>query len=159
MSSPTYYTTLDSPLGRLRLVGTESGLTRVDFQQGERPVMRDPSWQEDVGLLHDAVRQLEEYFAGTRQRFTTSVAPVGTPFQQRVWQELQRIPFGTTVTYGELAQRLGTPRGARAVGTANGRNPIAIIIPCHRVLGSDGRLRGYAGGLPIKERLLLHERI
>ena len=157
MSSPMYYATMDSPMGPLCLAGTEHGLVRVDFQQGDRPVETNATWQEDSGILADGVRQLREYFSGARHDFSLALAPDGTPFQQRVWEELRRIPYGVTITYRELAQRLGMANGARAVGTANGRNPIAIIIPCHRVIGADGRLRGYASGLPIKHRLLQHE--
>jgi methylated-DNA-[protein]-cysteine S-methyltransferase len=109
--------------------------------------------------LRHAIHQLQEYFQGQRQAFSLPLAPPGTPFQQRVWQELQRIPFGTTLTYRELAQRLGMPQAARAVGHANGRNPLAIVIPCHRLIGSDGQLRGYAGGIALKQRLLQHEGI
>ena len=148
---------MDSPFGPVCLVGTESGLIRVDFQGGDRPVQLVPAWQEDTSLLDGAQRQLREYFQGQRQSFTLPLAPPGTPFQQRVWQELQHIPYGTTLTYRELAQRLGMPQAARAVGQANGRNPLAIVIPCHRLIGSDGHLRGYAGGVAIKQRLLQHE--
>jgi len=130
---------------------------RVDFQGGDRPVQPGHTWQEDTGLLDSAKHQLQEYFQGQRQSFTLPLAPPGTPFQQRVWQELQRIPFGTTLTYRELAQCLGMPQAARAVGHANGRNPLAIVIPCHRLIGSDGHLRGYAGGITLKQRLLQHE--
>ncbi len=157
MTSPIYTTTLDSPVGPMRLSGTSEGLTRVDFEHGERPIAPAPDWQEDAGVFADAVEQLQEYFQGIRQHFTLALAPAGTAFQHRVWQELQQIPYGTTLTYQELAQRVGKPKGARAIGHANGCNPIAIIIPCHRVVGSDGRLRGYASGLPIKQRLLQHE--
>ena len=157
MSCPMYYTTMDSPMGPLCLAGTEYGLARVDFQHGDRPVETDVTWQEDTGVLAAAVQQLREYFSGTRQDFSLALAPAGTPFQQRVWKELCRVPYGITITYRELAKRLGMPNGARAVGSANARNSIAIIIPCHRVIGTDGRLRGYASGLPIKHRLLQHE--
>ena len=152
-----FYTMIDSPFGPVCLVGTEQGLTRVDFQGGDRPVQPGHTWQEDTGLLDSAKHQLQEYFQGQRQSFTLPLAPPGTPFQQRVWQELQRIPFGTTLTYRELAQCLGMPQAARAVGHANGRNPLAIVIPCHRLIGSDGHLRGYAGGIILKQRLLQHE--
>lgn len=152
-----WYTTMDSPFGPVCLVGTETGLIRVDFQRGDRPVQPDPAWQEDTGRLDMAKHQLQEYFQGQRQSFTLLLAPPGTPFQQRVWQELQGLPYGTTQTYRELAQRLGMPRAARAVGHANGRNPLAIVIPCHRLIGSDGQLRGYAGGIALKQRLLQHE--
>lgn len=157
MTSPTYTTTMDSPLGPICIAGTEQGLTRVDFQHGIRPVETEPGWPTNAELFSDAVQQLQDYFAGRRQQFTLPLAPNGTAFQQQVWQELQRIPFGTTVTYQELAHRIGKPKGARAVGSANGCNPIAIIVPCHRVIGRDGQLRGYASGLPIKQKLLQHE--
>ena len=153
------YATMDSPCGPLCLAGTAAGLIRVDFQCGNRPGRCAATWQEPPGLLRQAVHQLQEYFQGQRQAFTLPLTPSGTPFQQRVWQALQHIPFGTTLTYRELAQRLGMPQAARAVGHANGRNPLAIVIPCHRLIGSDGRLRGYAGGLALKRRLLQHEGI
>jgi methylated-DNA-[protein]-cysteine S-methyltransferase len=152
-----FYTMMASPFGPVCLVGTEQGLIRVDFQGGDRPVQPAPAWQEDRGVLDSATHQLQEYFQGQRQIFTLPLAPPGTPFQQRVWQELQRIPFGATLTYRELAQCLGMPQAARAVGHANGRNPLAIVIPCHRLIGSDGHLRGYAGGITLKQRLLQHE--
>jgi methylated-DNA-[protein]-cysteine S-methyltransferase len=148
---------MDSPLGPICLTATDGGLTRVDFQNGERPVKSPLNDPDKGGVLAAAVRQLQAYFDGTGQRFTVPLAPAGTAFQQRVWQALQQIPCGTTITYQELAYRVGSPKGARAVGSANGCNPIAIIIPCHRVLGRDGRLRGYAGGLCLKRRLLQHE--
>ena len=157
MTAVTYTTTMASPIGPICLSGTDAGLTRVDFQDGMRPVETESTWQEEPERFTTAVQQLQEYFAGRRQTFNLDLAPVGTPFQQQVWQALQRIPFGTTITYQELAQRIGKPKGARAVGSANGCNPIAIIIPCHRVIGRDGRLRGYASGLPIKHKLLQHE--
>ena len=151
------YTSIDSPFGPVCLAGTKQGLIRVDFQQGNRPVQPEPIWQEDTAALEDAKQQLHEYFQGQRRQFRLSVAPVGTPFQRRVWQELQGIPFGTTLTYRELAQRLGMPGAARAVGHANGRNPLAVVIPCHRLIGSDGQLRGYASGMSLKRLLLQHE--
>lgn len=159
MKFATWYTTMDSPFGPVCLAGTEAGLVRVDFQHGDRPVQLDSAWQEDIGVLDSAKRQLQEYFHGQRRQFSLPVAAAGTPFQQHVWQELQRIPFGTTLTYRELAQCLGMPGAARAVGHANGRNPLAIVIPCHRLIGSDGQLRGYAGGIALKQRLLQHEGI
>ena len=151
------YTTMDSPFGPVCLASTEQGLIRVDFQRGDRPVQPAPIWQEDSVALEDAKQQLHEYFQGQRRQFRLSVAPVGTPFQHRVWQELQGIPFGTTLTYRELAQRLGMPGAARAVGHANSRNPLAVVIPCHRLIGSDGQLHGYAGGIALKRLLLQHE--
>jgi methylated-DNA-[protein]-cysteine S-methyltransferase len=157
MSLSVWYTTMPSPFGPLCLAANAQGLIRVDFQQGERPILPEANWQEGGGPITDAKQQLEEYFQGQRQDFHVLLAPQGTPFQQRVWQELQRIPYGSTITYLELAQRLGNPRAVRAVGHANARNPIAIMIPCHRVIGRDGRLHGYASGLDFKRRLLLHE--
>lgn len=154
---PVFYTTLSSPCGLLGIAGTAQGLTHIDFQNGSRPVSWEPTWQEDTGLLDEARQQLAEYFNGVRQQFTLPLAPAGTAFQQHVWQALQQVPFGTTLTYHQLAQRLGKPGAARAVGHANGRNPLAIVIPCHRLIGSDGQLRGYASGMIFKQRLLQHE--
>lgn len=156
-AEPVWYTLLGTPLGALCIVGTTKGLTHVEFQDGERPVRLKPGWQEDQGVLGEARKQLQAYFEGRRQRFTLALAPEGTPFQQRVWRELQEIPWGTTTTYREIAERLGQPAAVRAVGHANGRNPIAIVIPCHRVVDANGRLTGYAGGIATKRRLLQHE--
>ena len=156
-AEPVWYTLLDTPLGALCIVGTTKGLTHVEFQDGERPVRPEPDWQENQGVLDEARKQLQAYFEGRRQRFTLALAPEGTPFQQRVWWELQEIPWGTTTTYREIAERLGQPAAVRAVGHANGRNPVAIVIPCHRVVGANGRLTGYAGGIATKRRLLQHE--
>lgn len=154
-----YYCSFSTPLGVVCLAGTARGLQRLDFQHGARPVAVAPAWQEDQeGILQEARTQLLEYFQGQRRHFTVRLAPGGTPFQQCVWQALQQIPFGTTLTYQELAQRLGNPAAARAVGHANGKNPLAIVIPCHRLIGRDGRLRGYASGISFKARLLEHER-
>ena len=114
---------------------------------------RDPS-----AALGEARRQLTEYFAGARRAFDLPLAASGTPFQRRVWEALRRIPYGETISYGELARRIGKPTASRAVGAANGRNPIAIVVPCHRVIGADGTLIGYGGGLPVKEALLALER-
>ena len=156
-AEPTWYTLLDTSFGPLCIVGTAQGLTHVEFQDGERPVRRQSDWQEDEGVLDEARRQLRAYFEGRRQRFTLPVTPQGTPFQQRVWRELQEIPWGATTTYREIAERLGQPAAVRAVGHANGRNPIAIVIPCHRVVGANGDLTGFAGGIETKRRLLQHE--
>ena len=156
-AEPVRHTILDTPFGALCIVGTAQGLTHVEFQDGDRPVRQGPDWQEDQGVLDEARKQLMEYFEGRRQRFTLPVAPEGTPFQQRVWRELQEIPWGTTTTYREIAERLGQPAAVRAVGHANGRNPVAIVIPCHRVVGANGHLTGYAGGIATKRRLLQHE--
>lgn len=149
---------MDSLLGEILLAGNETGLTQVSFQGGESPLSPAPDWQRDDAVWATAVTQLTAYFAGELQAFDLPLAPKGTPFQQKVWAYLQTIPYGRTTTYGTIAQELGNPKSTRAVGAANGRNPIAIIIPCHRVIGSDGKLTGYAGGLQIKEALLRLER-
>ena len=153
-SQSAWDTVVDTPLGPLRVVGTARGLTEVGFTEGDRPVQKGPAQQEVPELLVETNRQLQEYFEGQRQHFTLPLAPRGTAFQQRVWQELRKIPWGTTTTYRDIAQRIGQPTAVRAVGSANGRNPVAIVIPCHRVIGSDGSLTGYAGGLATKRRLL-----
>ena len=119
----------------------------------------DASWQQSDAPFAAVREQLAEYFAGERQQFDVPLKLAGTPFQQRVWQELVRIPFGTTITYAQLAQRVGQPTASRAVGHANGRNPISIIVPCHRVIGANGKLTGYAGGVDKKQWLLAWERV
>jgi methylated-DNA-[protein]-cysteine S-methyltransferase len=139
------------------LAGTDQGLTRVHFQHDAYPVAPQPSGPRPPAYFAQAIQQLHEYFAGTRRTFSLPLAPAGTAFQQRIWQALQHIPYGQTTTYQDLATQLGQPTASRAVGSANGRNPIAIIVPCHRVIGRDGRLRGYAGGIHIKQQLLQHE--
>ena len=128
------------------------------FENGPQGRDPDTSWTRTPSALPEVKRQLEQYFAGRRRKFDLRLAPQGTAFQRKVWKELLKIPYGKTLSYGSLAGRIGDPRAARAVGTANGRNPISIIIPCHRVIGSTGRLTGYAGGLKVKEALLRLER-
>jgi methylated-DNA-[protein]-cysteine S-methyltransferase len=152
------FTTIDSPAGRLRLVADDAGLRRLEFQEGRSfaPVPED--WSEDARALAPVARQLDEYFAGRRKVFDLDLSPEGTPFQRRVWERLLEIPYGETISYGTLARRVGNANASRAVGLANGRNPIAIIIPCHRVIGSNGTLTGYGGGLPLKQKLLELER-
>ncbi len=151
------YRYLDTPVGRLLLAREERELRLINFQRSRLP-RPDPRWHERPDAFDDVVSQLTEYFAGQRQRFELPLAPEGTPFQQRVWRELQDIPYGVTISYGQLAARIGQPTASRAVGLANGSNPLAIVIPCHRVIGANGTLTGYGGGLPIKERLLALER-
>lgn len=157
MTRMLHYVWEDSPVGRLLIASDEEGLRFVLFGEGRRPVAPQPGWREDAGRLAEPVRQLREYFAGERRGFDMPLAPEGTPFQLRVWRELLRIPYGARMSYGELAQRIGSPEASRAVGLANGANPIAIVIPCHRVVGSNGHLTGYGGGLPRKEWLLALE--
>lgn len=150
---------IESPIGPLRLVSDGSGLTELDLRPCPKRQLSADEWRESPGLrtLSVAAEQLKQYFAGERRVFKLSLAPAGTSFQQRVWAALQEIPYGTTWSYGQLAAHIGNAGAARAVGLANNRNPIAIIIPCHRVIGADGSLVGYGGGLPMKEWLLQHE--
>jgi methylated-DNA-[protein]-cysteine S-methyltransferase len=150
----TYWYEIDSPIGSLLLAGDEQALLQVHFQSGRHRLRPQPQWRHGGAALRAAVVQLEQYFAGHRRSFDLALRLKGTPFQQRVWAELQRIPYGETLSYGELARRLGLSGGARAVGLANGSNPVPIIVPCHRVIGSDGSLTGFGGGLPIKRALL-----
>lgn len=152
------YTYLESPIGTLLVAGDSNGLQQILFSTDGRPAHPDPEWQEDASALIEPVRQLKAYFAGELEDFDLTLSPQGTPFQQRVWSELQKIPYGKTISYGELARRIGNPKASRAVGLANGSNPISIVIPCHRVIGSNGKLTGYGGGLPIKEKLLALEK-
>jgi methylated-DNA-[protein]-cysteine S-methyltransferase len=154
----SFYTHLDSPVGRLLLACRGGALTEIRFLDGPAPESPDPAWSFAERLDVDAVAQLDAYFAGDLQVFDLPLAPEGTPFQQDVWNALQEIPYGETTTYAAIAQRIGRPDAVRAVGAANGRNPLPIVLPCHRVVGSDGSLTGYAGGLHIKQALLALER-
>lgn len=151
------YTWTDSPLGRILLEGDEHGLSRLKINTKDRSVLPDADAVEDAGMFYDAVEQLRAYFAGDLKNFDLKLNPQGTLFQQRAWQQLRKIPFGETITYGEQARRLGDPNACRAVGAANGQNPLGIIVPCHRVIGSTGKLTGFAGGLDAKAWLLNHE--
>lgn len=153
-----FTTTMKSPVGPLRLYATEGALTGIYMENHKGAPVLVASEREDHPVLEAARRQLEEYFAGERSSFDVPLDPVGTPFQKSVWAVLREIPLGVTCSYGELARRLGRASAARAVGAANGRNPISIIVPCHRVVGTDGKLTGYAGGVPTKQWLLEHER-
>ncbi len=150
-----YHSIVDSPIGPVLLTGTEAGLAGLYTCEHVR-LPAAPGTRNDAAFSSVA-EQLAEYFAGDRQRFDLELAPAGTVFQQRVWQALQRIPYAEQRTYGALALALGNPNASRAVGLANGRNPISIIVPCHRVIGSTGALTGYAGGLATKRWLLDHE--
>ncbi|NNF03877.1 MAG: methylated-DNA--[protein]-cysteine S-methyltransferase [Rhodothermales bacterium] len=149
----TYFHRIETPMGSMVLGSDGTHLTVASFSgEAESPASSPPSIVPDV--LEIAETQFAEYFAGRRTTFDLSLAPDGTDFQRRVWDELMRIPFGERISYGELARRIGDRGAVRAVGAANGRNPIAVIIPCHRVVGADGSLTGYAGGLDRKRRLL-----
>jgi methylated-DNA-[protein]-cysteine S-methyltransferase len=151
------YTTVPSPIGELTLLGDEGGLDGLYMTAQRYGPAHDPAWRRDPAPFADAAAQLEEYFAGARTAFDLPLAPRGTPFQLRVWRLLREIPFGETTTYGTLARELGNPRTVRAVGLANGRNPLSIVVPCHRVIGADGSLVGFGGGLERKRALLTHE--
>ena len=151
----TRYAHFESPVGDLLLTAADDQLTGLHLPREQRAP--DPSWSEGGAFLDEVQRQLRAYFAGRRQTFELSVAPIGTAWQRRVWDELARIPYGRTISYAELARRAENPAAVRAAGAANGRNPISIVIPCHRVIGADGRLTGYSGGLDAKRWLLAHE--
>ena len=148
------YTTIESPVGELLLAGDGNALTRLRIQSGRRALRVDPSWRRDDAAFTDVVGQLGEYFDGRRRAFELPLALDGNRFELRVWRTLLEIPYGRTASYGEIADRIGDPGAARAVGLANSRNPIAVIVPCHRVIGADGSLTGYGGGLE-RKRLLL----
>ncbi len=152
------YTQIESPLGPLLLVADDAGLRQILFVNGRHAAQPESSWKKDEARFSETICQLHNYFAGELERFDLPLAPEGTPFQLAVWRRLCDIPYGATVSYGELANRIGNPKACRAVGLANGSNPIPIVIPCHRVIGSNGKLTGYGGGLPIKEKLLALER-
>lgn len=150
----TYYDYLETPIGSLLLAGDGQALSLVGFPRGKERKRHAGDWVHDASKFGDARKQLQDYFAGRLTEFTLNLAPAGTAFQCKVWTALQGIPYGETVSYGEIARRIGHPAASRAVGAANGKNPIPIIIPCHRVVGSTGKLTGFGGGLPTKVKLL-----
>jgi methylated-DNA-[protein]-cysteine S-methyltransferase len=152
------YTLVASPVGDILVAGDDEGLRRIVFQGGAHPMKPPRDWKRDDAAFDEARRQLTAYFAGELREFDLPLAPEGTPFQKAAWAELCRIPYGETRTYGAQAARIGQPNASRAVGAANGRNPLGIVIPCHRVIGASGKLTGYYGGLSIKEALLELER-
>jgi methylated-DNA-[protein]-cysteine S-methyltransferase len=158
MSAATSFTTVDSPLGPLLLVGRHGALTGLYLGAHEKCPPTGADWDEDAAPFKDVAQQLDEYFAGARTAFDVEVDLVGTPFQQEVWRALQGIAYGETISYAELARRIDRPAAVRAVGSANGRNPVSIIVPCHRVIGADGSLTGYGWGTTNKAWLLDHER-
>ena len=154
----TLTTTVDSPVGPITLAGERGALSGLYMQdQRHAPIERD-DWKRDDDAFTDVVAQLESYFAGELTVFDVGIDVTGTPFQKRVWDALRDIPYGQTESYGELARRIGSPNAFRAVGMANGRNRVGIIVPCHRVIGAAGDLTGYAGGLDRKRQLLELER-
>jgi methylated-DNA-[protein]-cysteine S-methyltransferase len=149
------YTLMPSPVGPLTITGEEDCLHGILFSPGKRAMKPNPDWQaSDCDLLRETVRQLRAYFANKLTEFDLPLQLAGTLFQLDVWRELRGIPYGKTISYGELAKRIGRPLASRAVGGATGSNPIPIVIPCHRVIGASGSLTGYGGGLPIKQALL-----
>jgi methylated-DNA-[protein]-cysteine S-methyltransferase len=148
----------ESPIGTLLIAGDAAAIHYIYFPKNGRAEKPRREWTEAArGPVGEALRQLREYFAGARTDFDLPLAPEGTEFQRGVWQRLQEIPYGQTISYGELARRIGNPQASRAVGAANGQNPIPIVIPCHRVIGANGKLTGFGGGLPVKEALLALE--
>ena len=152
------YCYLETSIGPLLIAGDESAIHEIRFPKNGRPQKPERGWIEGSrGPIAEAVRQLREYFAGKRSDFELPLAPEGTAFQRSVWGKLREIPYGETISYGELARRVGNPKASRAVGSANGKNPIPIVIPCHRVIAGDGGLGGFGGGLPTKEALLALE--
>jgi len=156
-----YYDTFQSPQGGMLLLANDEGLAGVFFARQKHHPEEQADWKKNPGhrILRQAKRELAEYFAGKRKHFDVALAPEGTPFQRSVWKAISAVGFGVTISYGELARRAGHPGSARAAGAATGRNPLGIIVPCHRIMGSDGSLTGYAGGLARKRALLALERV
>ncbi len=153
-SPQLFYTNIESPIGELLLLGDGHTLHGLYMQDGRKPTRIASQWQRSAAPFTDIEAQLGEYFAAERVTFDIPLTMKGTEFERSVWQALQEIPYGETVSYGEIARRVGQPSAARAVGLANGRNPIAVVVPCHRVIGANGTLTGYGGGLE-RKRLLL----
>jgi methylated-DNA-[protein]-cysteine S-methyltransferase len=152
-----WFDAFPTPIGTLTIAGDDGGLRHLLFPENKYGIAGRETWKHDAVPLRGARDQIEDYFAGTRRAFDLVLSPVGTPFQRKVWHALAAIPLGSTWSYGDLARYIGEPAAVRAVGAANGRNPIPVILPCHRVIGSDGKLTGFGGGLPLKQWLLEHE--
>jgi len=152
--SAVYYTRFESPVGPLLLAGDAKALRRVSFESSKRSTPPETNWKENRAVFGEVIRQLKAYFRGELKEFELPLAMEGTDFQLRVWNKLREIPYGETISYSQLAGRIGNLKAVRAVGLANGSNPIPIIVPCHRVIGSDGSLTGFGGGLPTKKMLL-----
>lgn len=151
------YRYIETPFGEMMLAGDETGLKHANYGHATLSVKPSTGWKKDNSSFKDVEEQLNSYFAGELRRFELTLAPEGTDFQMKVWEELRKIPWGVTRTYGELAEALGNPGASRAVGSANGRNPLVIIQPCHRVIGSNGTLTGFAYGTDMKRDLLVLE--
>ncbi|MFP4088433.1 MAG: methylated-DNA--[protein]-cysteine S-methyltransferase [Desulfobacteraceae bacterium] len=158
MNEDMVYCRIDSPVGRLLIAGDDAGLRLIRFPNRIRNGEPGILWKKNPEPLREVILQLEAYFNGTRRTFDLHPAPEGTPFQLTVWKALSHIPYGETLSYGELAEKIGKPGAARAVGGAVGRNPLPIVLPCHRVIGSDGSLTGFGGGLDRKRALLSLEK-
>jgi len=152
-----FYDHMSSPIGRLLLAADAIGLRRIGFERERRPLPIGDDWLHAPQRLEFTRVQLQEYFAGARQQFELPLHPIGTAFQQSVWTALTQIPYGATISYADLATNIRKPSAVRAVGAANGRNPLPIVVPCHRVIGRDGSLTGFGGGLPVKAKLLALE--
>ncbi len=152
-----YYSFYQSPLGEIALTANDNGLTALAFQETAAAIEIPESYQENPAFFQQVHQQLDQYFTGIRTEFDLPLAPKGTKFQQTVWQALTKIKQGETKSYAWLAENINNKKAVRAVGSANGANPIALIIPCHRVIGSNGKLTGYAGGMALKAKLLMHE--
>jgi len=148
-----------APIGRLLLIGEDGVLEELHFPNSAEHALIKDDWICNEDSFSDILQQLGEYFAGRRKNFDVKINPTGTDFQRRVWQELQNVPYGKTASYGEIAQRINNPKACRAVGGANRKNPVPIIVPCHRIIGSDGSLTGFGGGLELKKDLLRLENI
>lgn len=152
-----YYDTIDTPIGRILLAGDGHTLQHVGLPEARRPMTIPSGWKHEPFRLAEPAKQFAAYFRGERIAFDLPLEPAGTAFQKQVWNALVDIPYGTTISYAELARRIGNPKASRAVGLANGANPLAIVVPCHRVIGANGSMTGYGGGLPAKRYLLEHE--
>ena len=157
LKNKIYFTDFLSPIGPLHLRGTEAALTALFMENHRHQPALPPHAVNDHAPFREVRRELEEYFAAERREFSLSFKTMGTPFQERIWSALCSVPYGETISYGELARRIGHPRAVRAVGMANGRNPVSIVVPCHRVIGATGSLTGYGGGLERKRFLLALE--
>lgn len=152
-----YYDTIDTPIGTILLAGDGKALRHVGLPESRRPLVIPPAWQHVPARLAEAARQFRAYFRGELIDFELPLDATGTSFQKRVWNALTGIPYGSTISYAELARRIDNPKASRAVGLANGANPLAIVVPCHRVIGANGSMTGYGGGLPAKQFLLALE--
>ena len=154
-----WFDAFNTPIGQLTIAADDSGLRFVLFENNKYDVPGRQDWRRDAGVTQRVREQFLQYFAGERQIFNLPLNPTGTEFQKKTWATLAQIPFGQTWSYSELAAKIALPKAVRAVGAANGRNPLPIILPCHRVIGANGSLTGFGGGLPTKKWLLEHERI